>query len=58
MKEKEWKRGRVMQEPVGECCDCGKTIFCDGGFLCGVVLENHELRCYDCDEKAKNEKQA
>jgi hypothetical protein len=47
-----------MQEPVGECRDCGKTIFCDGGFLCGVVLENHELRCFDCDEKAKNEKQA
>jgi DNA-directed RNA polymerase subunit RPC12/RpoP len=42
-----------MQEPVGQCLDCGKTVFCDGGFLGGVVLEDHQLRCYDCDEKLK-----
>ena len=46
-----------MQEPVGQCMDCGKTVFCDGGFLGGVVLEDHQLRCYDCDGKLKNKEE-
>lgn len=40
-----------MKEPVGICIDCQKTVYCDGGFLNGVILEDSQLRCYDCEDK-------
>ena len=42
-----------MQEPVGVCVDCGKTVYFDGGFLDGVILEDHTLRCSDCHHARK-----
>lgn len=44
-----------MKEPVGECIDCRKIVYCDGGFLDGIVLKDHSIRCYDCDEKLQKE---
>ncbi|MUV37654.1 hypothetical protein JNUCC1_01460 [Lentibacillus sp. JNUCC-1] len=37
-----------MEEEVGVCVSCGKTVYCRDGFLDGVVTENHELYCFEC----------
>lgn len=44
----------MVREPVGTCVDCGKTVYCESGFLSGIVLENHRLRCYDCQEEQES----
>jgi hypothetical protein len=43
-----------MQELVGYCKKCNKPIFCNNGFLNGVVLEDKSLVCFDCSD-AKQE---
>ncbi|TCP26629.1 hypothetical protein EV207_11960 [Scopulibacillus darangshiensis] len=40
-----------IREPVGPCIDCGKMVYCVSGFLNGIVLDNHNIRCYDCHEE-------
>ncbi|WP_205004407.1 hypothetical protein [Scopulibacillus daqui] len=45
----------IIKEPVGKCIDCNKTVYCEGGFLQGVVLENHRIRCYDCQNEKEIE---
>ncbi|HET7580702.1 MAG TPA: hypothetical protein VFK33_15600 [Bacillales bacterium] len=40
-----------MKEYIGECKNCGKTIYCENGFLNGVLLPGHEYLCWACDEK-------
>lgn len=39
-------------EVVGTCSTCGKTVYCDAGFVQGVH-ENGQLRCFDCYEQQK-----
>jgi hypothetical protein len=40
-----------MQELVGCCKKCNKTIFCDNGFLNGIVLDDKSLLCFDCSDE-------
>ncbi|BBH24147.1 hypothetical protein Back11_54920 [Paenibacillus baekrokdamisoli] len=40
-----------MQELVGQCKTCNKHIFCQDGFINGVVLEDKSLLCFDCYDK-------
>jgi hypothetical protein len=40
-----------MQEEVGRCIKCGKTIFCLDGFLNGVVGTNGQITCFSCTQK-------
>jgi hypothetical protein len=40
-----------MQEEVGRCTKCGKTIFCLDGFLNGVIDANGQLECFPCSEE-------
>lgn len=49
--------GRSMQELVGTCSTCGKTIYCREGFLDGVVLEDKSLVCFECLELSKPREQ-
>ncbi|UJF34519.1 hypothetical protein [Paenibacillus hexagrammi] len=37
-----------MRELVGSCKCCGKAIYCDHGFLNGMVMEDRTLLCFDC----------
>ncbi|WP_226036880.1 hypothetical protein [Aquibacillus saliphilus] len=39
-----------MEEVVGVCSKCDRTIYCQDGFLDGVVDENHTLYCFVCAE--------
>lgn len=43
-----------MKELVGNCCECGKKIYCLDGFLNGVV-EAKKIFCFDCIELSKKE---
>ncbi|RKD76197.1 hypothetical protein ATL39_0410 [Sinobaca qinghaiensis] len=36
-----------MQEPVGNCCLCGRIVYCMDGFLNGVYIDN-DLYCFPC----------
>ncbi|WP_166805775.1 hypothetical protein [Jeotgalibacillus sp. R-1-5s-1] len=40
-----------MREEVGQCVHCGKTVYCENGFLNGVTEEN-KLYCMECGEEA------
>lgn len=40
-----------MQELVGRCKECNKQIFCNDGFLNGIILEDKTLICFDCSDK-------
>ncbi|WP_199924957.1 hypothetical protein [Paenibacillus sp. IHBB 10380] len=40
-----------MQELVGHCKECKKEIFCNDGFLNGIVSEDKSLVCLDCSDK-------
>lgn len=39
-----------MHEKVGTCAACGTTIYCENGFLNGVLSENKTLKCFTCDK--------
>jgi len=41
---------RGMQEFIGNCRVCGKTIYCENGFLNGTVQEDQTLECFECQE--------
>lgn len=40
-----------MREWIGKCRDCGRDIYCENGFLNGVVLEDQSLKCFPCAEQ-------
>lgn len=40
-----------MHEKVGTCAECGTTIYCENGFLNGVLSESKTLNCFTCDEQ-------
>lgn len=42
-----------MRELVGTCRECGKAVYCENGFLNGILLPGHEYLCYPCDEAKK-----
>ncbi|MEC0372699.1 hypothetical protein [Paenibacillus chibensis] len=44
-----------MQEWIGSCRSCGKTIYCENGFLNGTVQEDQTLECFECQEPADEE---
>lgn len=44
-----------MEEFIGYCVECGKEVYCKGGFLEGVIQENKSLLCMSCSKKI-NEK--
>lgn len=37
-----------MQEFVGHCKECNKQVFCNDGFINGIVLEDKSLICFEC----------
>lgn len=39
-----------MQERVGTCANCGKTLYCLDGFFNGVK-EKGRILCFECKEK-------
>lgn len=47
------KEERQMQERVGSCKTCNREVFCNDGFINGVVLEDKTLVCFDCFEEAE-----
>ncbi|WP_458412919.1 hypothetical protein ACNQFZ_19230 [Schinkia sp. CFF1] len=40
-----------MRELVGVCQDCNKEIYCENGFLNGIVKEDGKLICFGCEEE-------
>lgn len=40
-----------MQEFVGSCKECGKQIYCNEGFLAGIVMEDKSVICLDCSNQ-------
>ncbi|WP_258000331.1 hypothetical protein [Bacillus sp. Marseille-P3661] len=41
-----------MKELVGKCTNCGKEIICMDGFLNGIIAENGELHCFECEDES------
>lgn len=39
-----------MREYVGACTSCEKDVYCTDGFLNGLVLENGDLVCFECQD--------
>ncbi|MDF2723793.1 MAG: hypothetical protein K0Q59_3468 [Paenibacillus sp.] len=44
-------------ELVGQCRECGKDVYCKGGFLDGVT-QNGKLYCHSCYEEQEREQQS
>jgi hypothetical protein len=44
-----------MKEFVGRCKNCEKDIYCLDGFLNGIILENHEVLCFECEKEELRE---
>jgi hypothetical protein len=44
-----------MLELVGHCNKCKKQIFCNDGFINGVVLEDKSLICFDCSDQEQEQ---
>lgn len=42
-----------MQELVGHCKECKREIVCNDGFICGIILEDKSLVCFDCSDKVQ-----
>lgn len=45
-----------MRELIGQCCLCGRSIYCENGFLNGYAEGNGQLRCFE-HEHQENSKQ-
>jgi hypothetical protein len=45
----------VLKELIGCCSICGKELYCLDGFFNGVILENKELICFECEEVEKED---
>ncbi|WP_216830588.1 hypothetical protein [Alkalihalobacterium elongatum] len=39
-----------MDEKVGTCSRCSKTIYCKSGFLNGTILKEGKLICFQSEE--------
>lgn len=37
-----------MQELVGHCKECNNNIYCNDGFLNGIVLDDKSIVCFEC----------
>ncbi|WP_309119468.1 hypothetical protein [Paenibacillus sp.] len=46
-----------MREFVGNCRSCESPIYCNEGFLNGIVMEDKTLLCFDCSEEPNEEKE-
>lgn len=46
----------ILQELVGHCVTCEKRIFCNDGFINGIILEDKTLLCFDCSDEDYNQK--
>ena len=44
-----------MQELVGYCKVCIRKIYCNDGFINGIVLDDKALLCFDCYSENKLE---
>lgn len=44
-----------MQELVGYCKACKRKIYCNDGFVNGIVLDDKTLLCFDCYSENKLE---
>ncbi|WP_164553337.1 hypothetical protein [Brevibacillus marinus] len=44
-----------MKEHVGFCTRCQQDIYCVGGFLQGIILENGKMLCLACAEIGSDE---
>ncbi|HZG87949.1 hypothetical protein [Paenibacillus sp.] len=40
-----------MQELIGACVECEKPVYCKEGFLDGVLIENHRVLCFPCNDR-------
>ncbi|WNQ09065.1 hypothetical protein MJA45_15565 [Paenibacillus aurantius] len=40
-----------MKELVGHCVLCGRPVYCDSGFLDGVVRDDGKVQCRSCPEE-------
>ncbi|MDL0113115.1 hypothetical protein [Mammaliicoccus sciuri] len=46
----------MEKEFVGKCAKCQTDIYCNSGFIEGVVQEDKTLLCFDCsNEKERKE---
>jgi hypothetical protein len=41
----------LEKELVGKCKICQKNIYCNSGFIEGIVLEDKTLICFKCTKK-------
>ena len=46
-----------MKELVGFCAVCNREIYCQDGFLDGVILDDQSLQCFSCDSKNTEDQQ-
>lgn len=44
-----------MQEFVGYCKACERKIYCNDGFINGMLLNDKTLLCFDCYSENKPE---
>ncbi|WP_269431568.1 hypothetical protein [Bacillus sp. SA1-12] len=44
-----------MQEKVGKCSVCHKTIYCLDGFLNGVITDDKILYCFSCSKEEQDQ---
>ena len=42
-----------VEEKVGQCSICNKTIYCLDGFLDGVITDDKELLCFSCEQEGE-----
>lgn len=41
----------MEKEFVGKCAKCQTDIYCNSGFIEGVVQEDKTILCFDCSNK-------
>ncbi len=46
-----------MKEYVGTCIRCETPIYCEAGFLGGIVQGKGTIICFSCDKQVTDEKQ-
>ncbi|WP_167358784.1 hypothetical protein [Halobacillus karajensis] len=44
-----------MKEKVGPCAKCGEVVFCENGFLNGVIQGDQTLLCFSCEESRQED---
>lgn len=46
----------MEKEFVGKCAKCQTDIYCNSGFIEGVVQEDKTLLCFDCSNEKRKRK--